>query len=261
MEQDERKRVGRQRLHREDPERVEPIRNWSTLYRQSDSWGSRGSATNSQSADHTTPPDRAWTDVVSHGVELGYNVVEEHIRQGQRVAQQVNDRSYSLGAAGSDIRELVERMARYYADLGSLWGDLINSLAANPDFLNNLFRMLRSQPASANGASTEGTSTNGVSTREAIAVAVEVVSTRPTQVTLDLRPHSERLSLTTYGLRATDPEKPLLTDITFAPSSDNGYVCLRICVPDGQPPDVYTGVIVDKATNLPRGTLSVRIPV
>lgn len=240
----------RQRLHREDPARTGPIRDWSTLYHRPDTQEHRSSSATSKSPDQTTP-ERVWADAVSHGVELGYRVVEEHIRQGQRVAQQVNDRSYNVGAMGNDIRELVGRLARYYADLGALWGELVNSLVANPDFLNNLLRPLQPQPAppTANHASANG----------ALTVTIEVLSVRPTQVTLDLRPQSERISLASYGLHAADATKPALTDITFTPSVDHGPVGLRVCIPDEQPPGMYTGVVVDKATNLPRGTLSVRV--
>jgi hypothetical protein len=239
-----------QRLHRKDPVRIGPIRNWSTLYRQPNPSVSLDSSENSSSADHATQ-GRSWNDPVSHGVKLGYRVIEEYLRQGQQAAQQINNRSYSPGAMGNDIRKMVERLARYYTDLGALWGDLVNSLVANPEFLNSFLRPFQSPPPSS--------TTNGVSANGATAVVIEVVSTRPTQVTLDLHPHSEKLSLTTYGLRAVDPEKPPLTGITFESSPNPGPVRLRIYVPDGQSPDIYTGIIVDKTTNLPRGTLSVRI--
>lgn len=240
----------RQRLHRKDPVRTGPIRNWSTLYRQLNPGVSLDPSENSSSADHATQ-DRSWNDAVSDGVKLGYRVIEEYLRQGQQAAQQINNRSYSPGAMGNDIQEMLERLARYYTDLGALWGDLVNSLVAKPEFLNSFLRPFQqsSTPSTANGASANG----------ATAVAIEVVSTRPTQVTLDLHPHLEKQSLAIYGLRAVDPEKPPLTDITFASGLDLGPVRLRIRVPDGQPPDIYTGVIVDKTTNLPRGTLSVRV--
>jgi hypothetical protein len=155
---------------------------------------------------------------------------------------------------GNDARELIERIVRYYTDLGSLWGDLANSLLANPDLLGNLLR--RGQPQAAQQA---GTTVNGTPTTVALAVSIEVISAHPTQVTLDLQPHAEKLPLATYGLHAGDPQKPPLSEITFKPGADDGRLLLRICIPEGQPPDVYTGVVVDKNTNLPRGTLSVRI--
>ena len=258
MKQEDRNLNGRQRLHREDPVRTEPVRNWSTLYRRHNSWGFRTPSAVPQSADQAEPI-RSGNNVVSHGVELGYQVVDEHIRQGQRVAHQLNGRPPTAGAMEDDIRGLVERLVRYYGDLGALWGDLLNSLATNPDFLDTLLRPWQSHavPSAVNGETADRALST--STRGPIAVGIEVVSSCPTQVILDLHPQSEKLPLGTHGLSAVDPKKPPLTDIAFEPGFDHGAIRLRVRVPDGQPPDTYTGVIVDKRTNQPRGTLSVRV--
>lgn len=237
------------RLHREDPARTEPIRDWSTLYRQSNSWNSRDASANPKSGDEATRGGLC-SDTVAQGVKLGYRVIEEYMRQGQRIAQQINNRSYGLGTMGNDIREISEQMLRYYSDLVSLWLDLMGSIAGNPDLIRNLFGLWQPQSEpSVNAAPANGATT----------VSIEVVSARPAQVTLDLRPQSEGLPLATHGLRALDPEKPPLTDITFEPGADNGPVSLRIRVPEGQPPGLYTGVVIDRDTGQPRGTLSVRI--
>ncbi|MBI3798024.1 MAG: hypothetical protein HY268_13790 [Deltaproteobacteria bacterium] len=242
-----------QRLRREEPARNGPVRNWSTLYRDAKSGEAHDSSASPQATDEAQS-DHSLNDVVSHGVKLGYQVVEEHIRQGQRVAEQINNRSYNPENIGKDVRELVERMVHYYTDLGSLWGDLANSLLADPDLLRNLFR----GQAQAEQPATRAAAT-AASPTATLAVSIEVISPRPTQVTLDLQPRSEGLPLTTYGLHAGDAQKPSLTDITFESGLDTGRLLLRIRVPEGQPPDVYTGVVVDKGTNLPRGTLSVRL--
>ena len=82
----------RQRLHREEPVRTGPNRNWSTLYRPNTNISSTPSG-NSPSADHPAQ-GHPWNDAVSHGVKLGYRVIEEYLRQGQRAAQQFNNRAY-----------------------------------------------------------------------------------------------------------------------------------------------------------------------
>src|SRR5262245_58649793 len=84
------------RFHREDLVRTRPIRRWSTPHHQSNSWGTHSpSDCQEPTKDGTTtaPPD----EVVARGVRLGYRVVEEHLRQGQQVAQQLNTRSYDVG--------------------------------------------------------------------------------------------------------------------------------------------------------------------
>ncbi len=87
---------GRQRLRREDPVRTEPIRNWSTLYRRPNSWGFRIPSANPQAADQVKH-SLSENNVVSRGIEIGYRVVEEHIRQGQHVAQPIHTRSSRPG--------------------------------------------------------------------------------------------------------------------------------------------------------------------
>ena len=79
------------RLHRDDPERTGPIRNWSALYRSADSWSQDASTVKATEEDrknqYGVPPD-----AVSRGVTLGYQVIEEHLQQGRRIAQLINKR-------------------------------------------------------------------------------------------------------------------------------------------------------------------------
>src|SRR5438552_16028394 len=109
----------REHLRREDPVRTRPIRNWSTLYRRRDSWAFREPTAASSTADGATHRG-SWNDVVVEGVEPGYRVIEEQIRQGQRVPDQNNKQSYAPAAVGNDIREAAERKLRYSPDLSAL---------------------------------------------------------------------------------------------------------------------------------------------
>jgi hypothetical protein len=238
---------GRERLRREDPARTAPIRNWSTLYRRSDSWDLRDPSGQAK-APGEAAGGGSWNDVVSHGVELGYRVIEEQIRQGQRVAEKLNRRSYDPRAMGGDLREVADRVWRYYTDLGALWVDFLSSLAGDGDLVRRLFGAWQPRPEPSNPASTNG----------ATAVSIEVSCARPARVTLDLRPHSEGMPLVCQELRALDAGKPPLTDVRFEPSPD-GPLSLRIRVPEAHPPGIYTGAVIDRDTGQPRGTLSVRL--
>jgi hypothetical protein len=234
---------GRERLRREDPARTAPIRNWSTLYRRSDSWDLREPSERPKAAGDTAGGG-SWNDVVSHGVELGYRVIEEQIRQGQRLAEKLNRRSYDRGAMGSDLREVADRVWRYYTDLGGLWVEFLSSFAGDSDLVRRLFGAWQpSNPAATNGAT---------------AVSIEVSCARPANVTLDLQPHSEGMRLVCQELRSLDAWKPPLSDVAFEPRP-GGRVSLRIRVPEGHPPGTYTGAIIDRDSSDARGTLSVRL--
>jgi hypothetical protein len=239
---------GRQRLRREDPLRTGPIRNWSTLYRRPDSWDFREPSATPMSAEEATRRG-SWNDAVAQGVELGYRVVEEQIRHGQRVAEQINKQSYDPGAIGNDIREVAERMLRYYADLSALWFELLGSLIGNTGLPRGSLGPGRPTPEPfPMGGSASGPP----------AVSIEVVSSRPTRTTLDLRPPVDGSRLSAQDLRASGSGKPPLTDVAFEPVSDGGLV-LRIRVPETQPPGIYTGAVIDRDTGQPRGTLSVSL--
>lgn len=247
------------RLRRADPERTSPIRDWSTLYRSADSWGKNDSATPPLAVENANH-DEAPPDPVSHGVTLGYQVIEEHIRQGQRIAQQINNRAYNLKSTGSEARGLIEQLVRDATNMLSLWFNLMGSLTNHWDLARS-----SSRPGYNDRFSRDDTTPrqNAPQVEEPIlrgtTVSVEISAPGPTQVTLTLSPRAEQLFLATPGLHAMSTEKPPLTDITFLPGLAGNPAQLRIGVPDGHPPDLYTGVLIDRATGLPQGILSVRI--
>ena len=249
----------RQRLHREDPERTSPIRNWSTLYRAADSWGKDDPETKPAAEEGTNRRD-APPDAVSHGVTLGYQVIEEHIRQGQRIARQINSRPYNVKGTGNDVRELLEQLMRDSTNILSLWLNLLSSFAGNSNLVRQFSRSSSKDPSSSEREAFHQTTPPGEEpTARDTTVSVEIRAHGPTQVTVNLSPRAEQLFLATPGLHAMSAEKPPLTDITFLPGLDGNPAQLRIQVPQGHPPDLYTGVLIDRATGLPQGTLSVRI--
>lgn len=257
----------RQRKHREDPERSGPRRDWSSLYRQPDA---RDGAARPPAQDigHADAID----DAVAHGVELGYRVIDEYIRQGQRAAERFNRDGYGNGhydsdAAAGDLQELLERLMRYSARLLPQWLEAAGALAPASEILRDLLREWDTQ--SRNGASSEGASSDNAKSGQASStgaapdgneqLAIEVVSSRATRVTLNLRAHSARPALLAGGLRAINPEWPPLTEVALVAVDGGGSPVVRIRVPDDQPAGVYTGVLVDAHSGEPCGTLSVRI--
>lgn len=247
------------RLHRENPERDAPIRNWSALYRKADSWTASFSETTTQTTAKTSE-NGDFSDPLSHGVKLGYQVIEEHIRQGQRIAQQINSRSYNLKNASNDVSELVDRLVRDSTNLLSLWFQFMASLTQTAES----FRPASTTPQqpfspSANGAAQHHAATASAPAQQPATVSIELVASCPTQVTLSLSPQAERLALVSPGLHALGGEKPPLTDIRFTPCRDNQPALLRLVIPPGHPADCYSGVLVDSVTGAPQGTVSVHV--
>lgn len=246
--------TARQRLHREDPQRTEPLRQWSTLYRHPDSWGERDAAGAAEAAPQAERGD-GWNDVVAEGVAVGYRVVEEQIRQGQRVAEQLGDASYGPAAMGGDVREATERMVRYSADLVALWLDFVNSTFGNGDLL----RTLSAGWPPGGAAPAPAAPAPAPPAAAPPGVPVEVASRRPLRVNVDLQAGAAGRPLAAHPLRALEADKPPLAEVAFERDADGGPLVLRIRVPDAQPPGLYTGVIVDQRSGEPLGTLTARL--
>jgi hypothetical protein len=240
------------RFRREDPERVDPIRAWETLFRSDDS-RPQGAADESPSAGEKTDEKTSWDDIATRAVRRGYEVIEEQINEGRRIAERFRGYSDDVRKGSDDTTRLIERSLRFYTDVGSLWFELMESLLRN--------QALRPDPRSGNGANgddhhaTNGNG-NGASGAKDNGVDIEVISPCPTSVSLDLR-SADGAALTVPPLRAADDGKPPLTDIGF--HAREGRSVLRIKIPKGQPADTYSGVVVDAGTHQPKGTLCVSV--
>ena len=200
-----------------------------------------------------TEPIRAWSsllgggplnDVVSRSVDLGYRVVDEYIRQGQKAAQRVSERSWDPATATGDLQELGARMAQYTSDLFGLWFEVMDAVTAG-----GLPRR------SANGDGARPAEANARREREdrgRTRVRVEVQSLRPAEVSLDLRADAVA-PLVAQALRSVDPSRPKLTDVTLAGGVGEEPLTIRVRVPPDTPPGVYNGLVVEETTSRPAG--------
>jgi len=243
-----------ERLHRPEPERTGPLRNAANYLRdQAPAGGTQPEPAPHAGAHAPDAPD----DVVAHGVRLGYKVIEEQIRQGQRLAQRLAKATDKAGksepgAAGApvsgEISALIERSMHLCKDLGALCVDAVETLARSPDLLQSvLARAWPAQPGIVAGAVA------------AQAFTVEVVSPHRTQVTVHLPSSAERFAPLVHALHAADPAIAPLTGARFITEPASGTPILQVEIPADQPPATYTGVVVDSATNEPRGSLCVRL--
>lgn len=234
------------RLHREDPVRIGPIRNFSGLYHSSGPDTSHFPSSGSSSPDGT--PTKGQEPSRDESVGLAYQVIEKHISEGKKNAGQFNNQPYNTRPIADGFQELLERTLRYGSELFPLWLEILgSSVRIDPT---------RTQYAGGPVGQYTG---QGAQSNHLRAVSIEMISTRPVQVSLDLREDSERLPLVTLGLRTVDANKPVLNDISFTPGQTGSSVKLRISIPDAHPPGTYSGVIVNRDTGETQGTLSVRI--
>ncbi len=235
----------RKRLHRADPARIAPARNFSKLYSRPDSGNGNNSAKSAQS---DAPRKVRSAGPLAEGVELAYSVIDKYIADGRRTAEDINSQPYPTRAPNDNLQDILERMLRFQSEMLPLW-------------IETLATLVKVDP-SRNGSATtreRGAASNGSPKSETMAVSIEVVSLRPVQVSVELRPNVEAGSLVALGLNAVDPGKPVLTDISLTPDEIPGRIKLRLRIPEDQPPGTYSGVIVDRDSGETRGTLSIRI--
>lgn len=238
------------RIKRPKPERIRPLRSMSSfLGTDRHDAPPRGGSGGAADGDGGVRVD----DVVARSVDLGYRVIDEYVRQGQRVARSLGDRSYSPGAMVGDLQELSGRLAEYAAEFASVWSELIQLGARSG--LGQGFGT--AQPAAGQEPPVQAR-TNGLD--GGMRLRISVLASRATQVSVDLRSVDEGADLIAHALRAVDPAKPRIADITLGRPGAGNTRELHIKIPDDQPPGTYTGVIVEADTNRPAGTVSVSIP-
>jgi len=226
-----------ERIRRPRLDRTQPIRSWARLL---------GLPTLGEAS--ASGASGAADDVVARSVGLGYRVVEEYIRQGRRAAEQLGVRGAGAAPFGSDVQDLGLRMMRYAADLMGAWMQLMEATSAG---VGRSPAQPSSPPTGANGPPTAPV--------ERAAIRIEVASLWPTEVWLDLRPEATRVAVEVPPLRAVDPEKPRLDDVALIAGADGDPPLLRVRVPPSQPAGVYNGLLIDRDTSRPVGTVSVRV--
>jgi hypothetical protein len=236
----------RERLHRPDPARTAPLRSFSNLYRRRDAPNGRVNRDDRASAEQASSV--AGGGPLAEGVELAYRVIERYVSEGRRTAEQFNSQPYSLLSNTDGARELFDLMLRLQTEMFPLLLDAMRSMIGFD----------ASQASYAPGFRPNA-ATSGAAKSGSAAVSIELISSRPVRVSLELREHSEKLPLVSLGLRAVDPDKQMLTDISFVADDNGEGRRLRIRIPEGQPPGVYSGVIVNRDTGEARGTLGVRL--
>ena len=269
-----------QRPRRPDIGRTGPVRKWETLFGPPPNQAGSG--------DHPGPSaESEATNPIARGVELGYRVMDEYVRQGTRFA---GSRSGgTAGGGGSVGREadstakglpqLTERMFQYASDFASVWLEAMGVMMKNggaagmggPRAASNgsaapvAADPPEEAPSSRNGTHRNGTHENGTHKNgtshgnATISLAVDVTSRRPVRAAVDLRSGSIDRPVVVQDLRSRDPRRPRLKGITLEAAPNGKQLTLRLKVANRHPAGEYVGAIVDRSTGVTRGTLTVTV--
>jgi hypothetical protein len=257
------------RIKKPELERSRPIRTFDGLFGRSRPQGASGG--NASRGDGSP-----GGSTVTNAVDLGYRIIDEYMRQGQAFARS----AWSPGPAGDPLdvepQQLAERMYQYASDFAGTWVEYVQAMMARAPSPFAPPGPTAPPPPGANiggfdighdDSSPQGSVAREPRTDEetgrptAPRVSIDLASKRRTEITVDLRPGFARTPMFAHDLRARDSSIPRISGIAVNVDPSEDVVTIRIRVPDDQPPAVYSGLLVDEATNLPRGTVSIRICV
>ncbi|HYO72656.1 MAG TPA: hypothetical protein VEU33_41935, partial [Archangium sp.] len=180
----------------------------------------------------------------------------------------------SAGGAPADdgLQNRMGAMLRSFTDFASLWMDLMGKMSAG----GAASAPGATPPVGTAGPFSAGARPAAAEPRNAVAppppvvpepqaaaplgLTLDIESSRRVEVSIELRPRSSALSLVVHDLRAPAPDTPRITGVGIECLPEEERVILHLRVSEAHPPGVYSGLIVDERTGLPRGTLTVRIP-
>ena len=203
-----------------------------------------------------TAPIRNWTTAVSPGpsaspigpdVQNANRVIEDYLRAGEASARLFQGAlGGSRNGAGPDLAQAMMRAA---SDMMSYWMQLMTRSAGNAVPTDGGAQAGPPSPPAAQEVKGAG----------ARRVSVEVDSIRPAIVTVDLRPQAGTAGLTLERLHRQGAGAQPLTGARIESSPDGATVIIRLTVKPAQPAGIYHGVIVDEASSLPVGTISIEV--
>jgi hypothetical protein len=259
----------KERLRKPDPDRAEPIRDWEQLFRHSEQHraesngigtdksgvnGNNGHGNNGHSNN-----GQGWDDAVTHAVKLGYQIIEDQISQGKRVAEQLSDNTRASQSVGGDVSDFVRRLLQFYTDIGATCFDFIDSLTHSKEFNDNVRGWVDEGLAGTSGNDAPAPAQSQANSGEHHNIPVEVQCEHSARVSLQLTEEANGSRLGVPGLFGIDPSNGALQDIEFIYEPGQHRPTLIVRIGKDQAADTYTGAVVDTVTNEPRGTLSVQI--
>jgi hypothetical protein len=244
------------RAKRPKLERDQPNRSWSTLF------GAAPAKDQPSPANGPGGPNRPQDrDALSDSVQLGYRVIEDYLKQSQKVAQAFAPASFAAGVpTGSpeEMQQMAQRVMQYGWDFAGLWMEMWSRMGNTPGFRSPIPGMNMDPTTSAVGAEPARPGAAPAASQPSAALFVSVESVLPTMTSVELIP-GQSTELVIHALRAEGHEAAPIRDVSIERTNDDGRLIVRVVIDAKQPPGEYRALIAEASSNLPRGTLSVRV--
>jgi hypothetical protein len=244
--------AGRKRAKRPKIDRTEPDRNFTAAFRKSKV---------QEPAPETAAPDleepvTSVRDASYEAINSGYRIIDEYMRQGQRIAEDFWLPATDATSQPPEHVRMMERFLRSAGDMGSAWLEMMTQWTRpagadmSPRGTAGPFTAGRT-----NGHATAEETHNGAPHPAAWSIAVE--SSRPVRVSVET--HGRLEDIEASPLVSTDRSLPPITTPCVEVEAETGRALLRVAVADDQPPGTYHGVLLDRRTQRPGGTITLRV--
>jgi hypothetical protein len=246
------------------PERVDPIRDWTGMFeprsgngQAREAAGENGHAREASAENgHSRQRAAENSSSASAGVASAYRVIDEYLRQGRRFAENLWTPLGAGEGGRSDPAFLTERFMRSTADLSAAWFDLMQAVAPvrNPDVGGR-----NSEPPGPFDAG-KTTATRDAAGRVAPArssLHVAVKSRRLARVCIELFADPSGAELELGHLHADDGTLPAITRGAVRPVA--GSVEVELEISDDQPAGMYRGFLIERATRATCGAVTVEL--
>jgi len=231
-----------ERIRKPKLERTKPLRILSAYGRFDDPRG----------AEATGGAGRAFSssrDVIEHAIRVAYEVIEDQIDAGQRIATHLGKTPpRKKKRHARDGGTLTARSLALYRELGELSAEVLAMVLRSPALLSMLSRMLSGDTV-IGGAVPPPPSSDP---KPAPTCSIQVVAGSPTEVKVALFPCVRLDDAVVMPLHARHAENGAINEVLLV---HEPHLALRVRVPDGQPPDVYTGTIIGQHSSEPLGTV------
>lgn len=200
---------------------------------------------------------------VARGVSAGYRVIEQYLQQGQDFARSLWPGSDSgAGGTAEAPMNMTERLIRSASDLAGLFSEFLQTFSMPgtlpPPGSTPIPDFGLGHAGAAGRAATTSTPPTPAAVEAPAVVSIDLQSRRRAEVTVHVRPGTWTGRLQVHDLRSPTGAAAL-TGTTATGIASDRRVLVAVSVPDELPADTYSGLIVDAETNLPRGTIAVRI--
>jgi hypothetical protein len=206
----------------------------------------------------TNGSDPTSADAVEKAVSSAYSVLEDYVQRAARTASFFSPPMSRGGPAMSDpTQEMTNLLIKYWTETAKLWFTPWSSFMPGgppgwPPGAPASSSWDRGQEASGNGRP------EAAAGERRLTVSVEVASSRPAEVCVDLPERALSPSLFAQPLHAVDGEgKPPLSAVQL--ELVDGGLKVQVTVPKDQPAGAYTGAIVVRAKGRAAGTLTVTV--